>query len=307
MVLLIFGGILLLTGIIIFIALTRAGEDRLFPAWTGTIFMGLGLLIMICSGFTSISSGHVGVQTVLGSVQPGALREGFNFKSPLALIVPMSVRSESVTMSEDNDSAVESLSADGLTMVLDITIVSVLNPDDAPWVYQNLGKGYIETIILPSARQAVREATSEFTSQEAYASKRSEYQNRMGEVFEKSLRSTLSAYRDLDHLPVQVSILVRNIDPPLSVKAAIEAKLQAQQEAQKMEFVLQRERQEADRKKIEAEGISEYQRIINQNLTDRLLQFRGIEATEKLAESPNSKVIVVGGGEGGLPLILNSP
>lgn len=253
-----------------------------------------------------VPPGHVGVLVLLGKVETNPVPEGLSFKNPIARMAPMSVRTQTLTMAHNqHGGAVEALTADGLMVNLDITVSHKLQDAMAPWVFRNLGTDYVNSIIVPAARLGVREATAHFKSEDAYATKRAEFQLQLQSSIAKALSQMLSGYKELKGTPFVVQLLLRNIEPPKRLKEAIEMKLQAQQEAQKMQFILDRERQEMERKKIEAQGIAEYQKIVSQNLTESLLRLRGIEASEKIAADAKTKVLFIGDPKTGLPLLLS--
>ena len=276
--------------------------------------VGLGFLVAFgMSVLVAVPSGHTGVAVIFGKVQPDLLPEGLRTKNPFASVKMMSVRTETYTMAAGVDEgamrradAIMALSSDGLRMPLDITIAYRLVSEDAAWVYRNLGQFYEDKIVRPAARTAVREATSRFTSQEAYATKREELALLMQEHLAERIATILGEYQDFNGKGFIIQqVMLRNVDLPPKVKEAIEEKLAAEQEALRMQFVLDKERQEADRKRIEAEGIADFQRIVSDGISEPLLRWKGIEATQEIAKSDNSKVIIVGGGDDGLPIILN--
>jgi len=272
-------------------------------------FAGLttALVCLAFSFFTVIPAGHVGVAVILGSVSDQALPQGLRVKNPFANIVTYSTRVQTYTMASTGDATdtVSALSKDGMRMPLDVTIAYRLIGDEAPWLYENVGLDYRPKVIRTAARTSVREALSKYTSQEAYASKRALLAGAMERLLKKRLKGLLKQ-EGYEGQAIQIEqVMLRNVDLPPLVKAAIEDKLAAEQESLKMTFVLQRERQEAERKKIEAEGIKAFQDIVRQGIDKQLLQWKGIEATRELAESENTKVIIIGGSDG-LPIILNT-
>ena len=231
----------------------------------GKAKIGFVLCIVIATALLAwcmlavVPPGHVGVLVTLGKVEPEPVLEGLKIKNPVARLVYMSVRTETVTMAHGaHGGAIEALTADGLMMHLDVTVAYRLYEDSAPWVFRNLGTDYLKSIIIPASRLGVREATAQFKSDEAYATRRGELQGQLQAAFSRALSQMLAGYKDVKGAPFTVQLLLRNIEPPKRLKEAIEMKLQAQQEAQKMQFVLERERQEMERKKIEAQGIAEY-------------------------------------------------
>ncbi len=282
--------------------------------WIARDAGALTAVFLVFSCLTIISAGHTGVQVMFGEVRPTALTEGLNTINPLLDIVEMSVRTETYTMSAvakegkvEGDDSIQALSSDGLLMPLDITIAYRLVGSDAPRVYRNIGADYVDKVIRPSSRTAVREAIAGFTAQEAYSTKRNELQQTMHDLLTGRIKHLLDQREDFKGATgfIVDQVMIRNIQLPAKVKTAIEAKLESAQQAEQMQFVLQKETQEAQRKRIEAQGIADFQRIVTQGISQPLLEWKGIEATLKIAESPNAKIIVIGSGKGGLPVILN--
>jgi prohibitin 1 len=186
-------------------------------------------------------------------------------------------------------------SSEGLVMNLDTSLIFHLNPEKASDVYQKIGPNYVIVLIEPNLRAAIREATASHTANALYSGEREMVANQIRDQL-----MSLLAQRGI----VIESILLRDIQLPQTLKASIEAKQQAEQEALAMNFRLQKEKQEAERKRIEAAGIRDFQQIVAQGISPQLLEWKGIEATETLAKSPNAKVVVIGSGKNGLPLIL---
>jgi len=277
------------------------------------LFVVAAILTALASTFTQVPAGHVGVPVLFGKVQDYTLAEGLHVVNPLLSVEKMSVRTEVYTMSSavgDRGKAgaadgIVTLSSDGLRMPVDVSIAYRLNGDDAAWVYRNIGPNYVQKIIRSASRTAVREATARFTAQDAYAAKREELAVAMEEALRHRIAAILEQY-DFDGTAVVVQqVLLRNVDLPPRVKESIEEKLAAEQDAQRMQFVLAKERQEAERKRIEAEGIRDFQVTVSEGIDDNLLRWKGIDATMQIAESSNAKIIIVGSGKDGLPIILN--
>lgn len=282
--------------------------------WIARVVGALAAMFLVFSCLTIISAGHIGVQVMFGEVRPTALTEGLNTINPLLNIVEMSVRTETYTMSAvtdegkvKGDDSIQALSSDGLLMPLDITIAYRLVGSDAPRVYRNIGADYVDKVIRPSSRTAVREAIAGFTAQEAYSTKRNELQQAMHDLLTGRVKQLLDQREDFKGTTgfIVDQVMIRNIQLPAKVKTAIEAKLESAQQAEQMQFVLQKETQEAQRKRIEAQGIADFQQIVTKGISQPLLEWKGIEATLKIAESHNAKIIVIGSGKGGLPVILN--
>ncbi|MDX2133738.1 MAG: prohibitin family protein [Saprospiraceae bacterium] len=265
--------------------------------YTGIGFVALGVLTSL---FVQIEPGQVGVKTLFGKVQPGVLTEGLNVVNPLMDVERFDVRTQNYTMSglhdegeKMGDDAIRVLSADGLEVELDLTVLFRLVPEKAPEILRNLGRGYRDVIVRPMTRTKIRDFAAYYDAVSLYSTKRDEFQQRLFTAIEKEFLA-----RGL----VLEQVLIRNINLPESVKTAIEAKINAEQDAQKMKFVLDKERQEADRKRVEAQGIADYQRILTASLTDKLLQYEQIKAQKELAASPNTKIVVMGGK--GAPLLI---
>lgn len=310
-----FGALLILAGIAL-LASKLPSEQGRYSKRAGMGVLALGIVFLVSSCVVVVQAGSVGVVRLFGKVTNEPIREGLNFINPMASVESVSIRTEEYTMtrtsgegSVQGDDAILALSKDGLPLPIDVTINYRPNPSLVPWLFRTIGtsEDFVTKIIRPASRAAVRDAVSLYTAQEAYTSKREQVVISITKGLTKYVEDILTKTDDYkpDAFIIQ-QVLVRNIELPQKLKDSIEAKLTAEQEALRMEYVLQKEKQEAARLRIEAQGISDYQRIVNMGLTDKLLAFKGIEATLKLAESPNSKVIVVGGGKNGLPIILNS-
>ncbi|HUQ49161.1 MAG TPA: prohibitin family protein [Terriglobales bacterium] len=254
-----------------------------------TVLVAVFLLILLFSSFTTIPAGKIGILTLFGRVTGETLNSGLHLVNPLKKVTEMTVRTQSLKESADVPSA------EGLVMGLDTSLVFHLNPDRAAKVYQELGPNYIDSIVEPVLRSAIREATASHTANALYSSARQEVQN--------EIRKTLK--RDLEVRGIIIEdVLLRDIRLPVALKSSIEAKQQAEQESLAMNFKLQKERQEAERKRIEAQGIRDFQTTVSQGISSQLLEWKGIEATETLAKSPNTKIVVIGSTKNGLPLIL---
>jgi len=262
-------------------------------------YIGFAIILLGLSSscFVQIQPGEVGVKTLFGSIQTGILTEGLNFVNPLVEIKKFDVRTQNYTMSavhdegaKGGDDAIRVLAADGLEVIIDLSVLYHIVPDKAPDILRNTGTREVITdkIIRPLARTKIRDNAVYYDAVALYSTKREEFQIKITQTIEKDFAERGIVLED---------ILIRNITLPESVKLAIESKINAEQEAQKMKFVLDKERQEADRKRVEAQGISDYQRILTSTLTDKLLQYEQIKAQRELALSPNSKVVIMGSGK----------
>ncbi len=253
------------------------------------VAVGVVAIILLFSAVTSVPSGHVGVLTLFGRVTGETRPEGMHLINPLKSNNVMSVRTQEIKES----AAVPS--AEGLVMSLDTSLIFHLAPEKAAEVYQKIGPNYINVVVEPNLRAAIREATASHSANALYTGEREKVAL---EIF-KQLKAGLQTRG------VEVeNILLRDIQLPPALKQSIEAKQQAEQESLAMSFRLQKERQEADRKRIEAEGIRDFQHTVAQGISPELLTWKGIEATEKLADSKNSKIIVIGNTKNGLPLVM---
>jgi prohibitin 1 len=255
----------------------------------GVGIAGFILVILFFSSMTRVGTGHVGVVTLFGKVTGETLGEGIHLMSPLKTDNEMSVQTQTIKESASVPSS------EGLMMSLDTALIYHLNPDRAAEVFEKIGADYEEKVVEPTLRSAIREATASHTANALYTSER--------EAVSNQIQSEVT--QELSKRGVIVeNILLRDINLPATLKASIEAKQQAEQEALAMNFRLQKETQEAQRKRIEAAGVRDFQQIVAQGITPSLLEWKGIEATETLARSPNTKVVVIGNTKNGLPLVL---
>jgi regulator of protease activity HflC (stomatin/prohibitin superfamily) len=269
----------------------------------------LGGAFIIAVGFITstvriVNPGEVGVQVLFGKVQTSILYEGLNFVNPFVDIETFNTRTQNYTMSastdegqKTGDDGIRILSNDGLDVNIDMTILYKVNPLKAPEILRNIGKNFESVIIRPVTRTGIRESAAQFKAIEIFSEKR--------QAFELSIRAAIQ-----DTLTqrgfILDQILVRKIDLPPSVKESIERKITAIQDAQRMEFVLQKETSEAERKRVEARGVADAQNIVSSSLTDKLLQFENIKMMRDLSNSQNAKVIIMGDAKGTPPLFFQS-
>ena len=256
------------------------------------IGLGIGaflLVILFFSAVTRVGTGHVGVLTLFGKVTGETLGEGIHLINPLKTNNEMSIQTQTIKESASVPSS------EGLMMSLDTSLIYHLNPDRAAEVFQKIGADYENVVVEPTLRSAIREATASHTANALYTGER--------EMVAKQITDQISLELTKRGLTVE-NVLLRDIQLPATLKAAIEAKQQAEQESLAMNFRLQKETQEAQRKRIEAAGVRDFQQIVAQGITPSLLEWKGIEATENLSKSPNTKVVVIGNSKNGLPLIL---
>jgi len=256
--------------------------------------VGLGIaafiiVILLFSAVTRVSTGHVGVLTLFGRVTGEVLPEGIHVINPLKTNNEMSIQTQTIKESANVPSS------EGLMMNLDTSLIYKLNPEKSADVFQKIGANYESVVIEPMLRAAIREATASHSANALYTGER--------EMVGKQIYDQLTTQLGQRGLLVE-NVLLRDIQLPATLKASIESKQQAEQEALAMNFRLQKEKQEAERKRIEAGGIRDFQQIVAQGISPQLLEWKGIEATENLAKSVNSKVVVIGNSKNGLPLIL---
>jgi prohibitin 1 len=266
------------------------GGGRGLLTLIGLGIVGFLLVILLFSSIAKVGTGHVGVLTLFGKVQTGGtLGEGIHLINPLKTNNELSIQTQTLKESASVPSS------EGLMMSLDTSLIYHLNPDRAAEVFQKIGADYENVVVEPTLRSAIREATASHTANALYTGER--------EMVAKQIYDQVSTQLNQRGLTVE-NVLLRDIQLPATLKAAIEAKQQAEQESLAMNFRLQKETQEAQRKRIEAAGVRDFQQIVAQGITPSLLEWKGIEATENLAKSPNSKVVVIGNNKNGLPLIL---
>ncbi len=260
-----------------------------FLRLVGVGIAALLLVILLFASVTKVGTGHVGVLTLFGKVTGETLGEGIHLINPLKTNNEMSIQTQTVKESASVPSS------EGLMMSLDTSLIYHLNPDRAADVFQKIGADYENVVVEPTLRSAIRESTASHTANALYTGER--------EMVAKQIFEQVNNELSKRGLTVE-NVLLRDIQLPATLKASIEAKQQAEQEALAMNFRLQKETQEAQRKRIEAAGVRDFQQIVAQGITPSLLEWKGIEATENLAKSPNSKVVVIGNNKNGLPLIL---
>jgi regulator of protease activity HflC (stomatin/prohibitin superfamily) len=263
----------------------------------GIVVLFVGILF---SSVKQIEPGEVGVQKLFGKVSDQTLESGLNVVNPLVEVVPFDIRTQNYTMSgvhdegeKSGDDAIRVLSADGLEVIVDLTVLYKVVPAEAPRILKEIGIDYRNIIVRPICRTKIRDNAVSYDAVSLYSTKRDEFQQRIFKGIEKDFKE-----RGL----ILEQLLVRNLTLPASVKTTIESKINAEQDAQKMTFVLQKEKQEAERKRVEAQGIADYQKILSTGLSDKQLQYEMIKA---ISTSPNAKLIIMGGGKNSPPIILD--
>jgi regulator of protease activity HflC (stomatin/prohibitin superfamily) len=247
------------------------------------------VLIALAQTLRVVPAGHVGVVDLFGRVNHATRKSGLNVVNPLARVVDMSIKTQEIKEVMDVPSR------EGLTMQLEASALFHLDPEQAAEVYKSLGPDYVSVILQPQFRSVTRGVTAQYEARALYTSER--------EQLALAIASELRKLLEPRGITIE-STPLRKMTLPARLATAIEEKLGAEQESQRMQFVLAREKQEADRRRIEAQGIADFQRIVSQGINEQLLKWKGIEATQKLAESQNTKVVIVGSGKDGLPVIL---
>ena len=249
----------------------------------------LFVLLIIGGPIKVVPAGHVGVKDWFGRVSANVLPPGVNIVLPFTRVIKMSIQTQEVK------ETAEVPSKEGLVMDLEGSLLFRLDPTKAAEMYKTVGRNYQEVVVQPQIRSAIREITASYDAKALYSSEREQIARETFQLFQK-----MAGGRGI----IAEAVLLRKIGLPPIVANAIQEKLKAEQQSQQMKFVLQKEQQEAERKRIEAQGIADFQKIVAQGISPQLLEWKGIEATEKLAMSPNTKIVVVGNPKSGLPIIL---
>lgn len=266
--------------------------------WLGIGFIALGLLTMVVK---QIDAGQIGVQKLFGKVQDRVLGSGLHLVNPFITIEKLDVKTQNYTMSgvhdegeKSGDDAIRVLTSDGLEVTIDLTVLYRLIPAEAPRLLRETGADYTDKIVRPITRTKIRDNAVYYQAIELFSTKRDEFQQRIFKSIESDFKNRGLFLEQL---------LVRNITLPQSVRATIEQKINAEQDAQKMQFVLQKEKQEAERKRVEAQGIADYNRIMSEGLTEKQLSYEQIKAMKELAASQNAKIIFM--GKSNAPVIID--
>lgn len=247
--------------------------------------------VTLLQAVTVVPAGNVGVVDFFGTVSGTTLKAGINLVNPFARIVRFSVKTQELKEVMDVPSK------EGLTVQLELSALFHLNPEKAAEVYKTIGPDYMHTILVPQFRSVARGVTASYDARALYTSER--------EQLAQTILKDLQTIVEPRGISVE-STPLRKVSLPAGLTASIEEKLRSEQESQRMQFVLQKERQEAERKRIEAQGIADFQAIVTKGISEQLLRWKGIEATEKIAQSSNTKVVIIGSGKDGLPLILDT-
>ena len=297
---------LIIIGIIaLVISFSLANSPHPFPQYAGKL-RGIAIAVILVGILTAcikqIDAGQIGVKSLFGRVQNDVLPSGLSFVNPFVEVSTIDVKTQNYTMSgvhdegaQAGDDAIRVLTADGLEVVIDLSVLYRVLGTEAPNIIRETGLDYRDKIVRPITRTRIRDNAVYFTAIDLYSTKRDQFQTRIFKTIDTDFKR-----RGL----VLEQLLVRNITLPANVRGSIEEKIKAEQDAQKMEFVLQKEKQEAERKRVEAQGIADYQRIINIGLTDNQLQYEQIKALKEIATSQNAKVLIMGNSK--TPVIIDS-
>jgi regulator of protease activity HflC (stomatin/prohibitin superfamily) len=298
--------ILIILGIILLAAAGFMNKEReeFIKLAKGVRIAGIviALIGLFSSCIKQIDAGQIGVQSLFGKISNNILYSGLNIVNPLVEVREVDIKTQNYTMSgvndegeQSGDDAIRVLTADGLEVVIDLTVLYRVTASEAPRLIRETGLDFRDKIVRPLTRTKIRDNAVYYTAIDLYSLKRDLFQNRIYKSIDEDFKK-----RGL----ILEQLLVRNITLPANVKTSIEEKIKAEQDAQKMEFVLQKEKQEAERKRVEARGIADYQQIISAGLGDKQLQYEQIQVMKALVTSPNSKVIVL--GKGNTPVILDT-
>ena len=254
------------------------------------------IIIFVSKASINIGYGEAGVlfKTFGGGVvtDEPPINEGFHIIAPWNQVYVYNVKQQ-----EFFEGNMQVLSSNGLEISLDVSVLYQPVYNELGLLHKTKGENYVNIVFIPQIRAVARSVVGRYTPEQLYSTKRDAIQN---EIFEETVKVVKS-----QHIQVN-AVLVRDVTLPLAIKEAIERKLRQEQEALEYEFRIAKSKQEADRQRIEAEGKATANRILSASLTSKILQEKGIEATMKLSESPNSKVIVIGSGDSGMPIILGN-
>lgn len=275
-------------GFVFFNAKKRGNKQESSVALVALV---VAIFIGLVQCWTIIPAGHVGVIDFFGNVSDNTLKPGVNFVNPMANVIKFDARTQELK------EMMNVPSKEGLSVELEISLLYSLSFENANKIYKTVGEDYVEKILIPQFRSVVRGVTAKYEARALYTAER--------EQLSREMETELSKLVGPRGITLEAAPLRQIILPP-GLTNSIEEKLKSEQESQRMQFILQRETQEAERKRIEAKGIADFQDIVSKGISDQLLKWKGIEATEKLAGSNNTKIVVIGSGKDGLPLILGN-
>lgn len=279
-----------LIAMLVYLQTGRINDERTKLATRGiAILIGsIALLSSISRLLVIVPPGNVGIVNSFGKISDNTLDSGVYVVNPFAKVINFSTRLKDI---KEN---IDTTSQEGLSLNLDVSLQYKLDPQKAAIVYKTIGTDE-KQLIISRFRSTVRAITANYSASAIYSTKRQEVAQKIDEELTKEIPS-------LGFIVEQA--LLRNVKMPETLQTAIQEKLKAEQENEQMKFVLEKERQEAERKRIEAKGIADSQKIIAGGLTNQVLQLRSIEATEKIAQSNNSKIVVIGSEKGGIPILI---
>ncbi|MCX7835792.1 MAG: prohibitin family protein [bacterium] len=289
--------LLFLLFLVIFIFSFIAYKKRVGRAFTSEsggllwkISLALSLLFLVLSSTTIVPAGHVGVIDFVGHVYPRPLPSGLHLVNPFAKVIKMSIKTQEIK----EDMTAPTL--EGLTVNLEVSTIYHLDPEKAPEMYRTVGLQYVRILLEPNIRASVRDITASYNAQALYSPAR----GKLSKEIQERIMSTVGPRGIvIEEVPLRKLVL------PQQLQEAIAAKLTAEQQSQQMQFILQKEEQEAERKRIEAKGIADFQQTVMKGIDRNFLIWKAIDASKELASSPNTKIVVFGGTEKSMPLIIN--
>lgn len=259
--------------------------------------VGVILIIALSSSiFLTIQPGEAGV---LFKKFGGGLDKEHVYGQGFHVIAPWNEMNVYNVKEQSAEESMDVLDKNGLSISVDVTVRFHPLYDKIGYLHEKFGRNYITVLVIPEVRSVVRQVMGRFSAEEIYSTKRAE-------VEQTIIKETAATLSNENNNIQMMALLIRSINLPENIKNAIELKLQQEQEALAYQFRLDKEKSEAERKRIAAEGEAAANMIVNNSLTDRLLKMRGIEATQQLAQSENSKVVIIGSGSDGLPIILGN-
>ena len=271
------------------------GQLKLPKTLMPLIILGIFAIIFLSKSTVNIDAGEAGVlwKRFAGGVviDEPPLGEGFHIVAPWNTVIKYEVRQQELF------EKMKVLSSNGLDIILETTAWYLPKANDLGRLHQEKGQNYLERIIKPALRSAARSVVGRYTPEQLYSSKRDIIQS---EIFDETKKILDNQYIQLN------DVLVRDVTLPATIKDAIERKLKQEQESLEYEFRLVTAAKEAEKVIIEAQGKADANRILSASLNDNILMDKGIEATLQLANSPNSKVIIIGSGDSGMPIILGN-
>jgi regulator of protease activity HflC (stomatin/prohibitin superfamily) len=276
--------------ILVFLNSGRISGERSRLAVRGiTILIGsIAVLVSIFRLLVIVPPGNVGIVNLFGNVSDNTLKPGIHLMNPFAKVLNFSTRLKDI---KEN---VDTTSQEGLLLNLDVSLQYKLDPQKAATVYKTIGIDETQ-LVISRFRSTIRSITAKYPATDIYSTKREEIAKQIDEQLTQQIPPLGFIVEEA---------LLRNVKMPDNLQASIQQKLKAEQESQQMKFILEKERQEAERKRIEAKGTADSQKIISAGLTNQILQLRAIEATEKIAQSQNSKIVIIGSEKGGVPILI---